>query len=381
MRIAVVGAGFSGAVFAREVAEAGLDVDVFDGRDHVAGNCHTSQDETTGVTVHRYGPHLFHTKHRHVVDYLARFVELRPNQHRVRATTASGVYNMPLNLLSMNQFFGTKLGPAAMRRLLDERRDRSIASPANFEEQALSMMGRELYEEFFAGYTRKQWGRSPTDLPASVLKRLPMRFEFDDRYFSDPYEVLPVEGYTFAVERMLTHDRIRVKLSTPVAAPDLDEYGHVVWTGPIDAYFGHRHGRLAYRTLDFEWTTADHPFQGCSVMNYCEETIPYTRIAEHNYFEPWAQHDRSVVGIEYSRECGPNDIPYYPVRLAEDRSHLAGYVELARATSDVSFLGRLGTYRYLDMDATIDQALGAATTFLRQMRRSEPVPAFFYDPL
>jgi UDP-galactopyranose mutase len=381
MKFLVVGAGLSGAVVARELSEAGHLVDVVDERHHVAGNCYTERDSETGVLVHRYGPHLFHTKRRRVVDFLLRFTELRPNQHRVRATTRSGVYSMPLNLLSMNQFFGTKHGPAGMRAMIDEIRDRSIDQPTTFEEQALSMMGDDLYREFFAGYTEKQWGRSPTSLPASILKRLPMRFEYDDRYFADPFEFLPQDGYTVAVERMLDHDGIRLQLGTSAAASDGTSYDHVVWTGPLDAYFGHEYGRLAYRTLDFDWQVTDHPYQGCSVMNYCAPDVTHTRIAEHGYFEPWTSHDRSIIGIETSRECGDADIPYYPVRLTDDQEILRRYVDAARGLDGVTFVGRLGTYRYLDMDASIDEALTAAATMLDHIADRRPVPAFSVDPL
>ena len=381
MRISIVGAGFSGAVVGRELAEGGHDITVIDGRDHVAGNCHTTRDEETGVLVHRYGPHLFHTKHAHVFAYLRRFTEVRTSQHRVKATTRSGIYSMPLNLLSMNQFFGTKLDPDGMRALIETKRSTEIDTPVTFEDQALSMMGPDLYREFFSEYTSKQWGRQPTELPASVLKRLPMRFDYNDRYFSDPHEALPVDGYTKAIERMLDHERIEVRLATLVGPADLGGFDHVVWTGPIDAYFDHRFGRLAYRTLDFAWEQERHPFQGCSVMNYCEADVAHTRIAEHNYFEPWAEHERSIIGIETSRECEPGDIPYYPVRLANDHELLQQYVELAGQSSGVTFLGRLGTYRYLDMDATINEALGASAEMLRRLADGRRLDAFHVDPL
>jgi UDP-galactopyranose mutase len=244
------------------------------------------------------------------------------------------------------------------------------------------MMGRELYEEFFAGYTAKQWGRHPTELPASVLKRLPMRFTYDDRYFADPYEVLPVDGYTAAVGRMLDHERIDVTLGSEMSASDLaGVYGHIFWTGPLDAYFQHVSGRLSYRTLDFEWQTVDGEFQGCSVMNYSESEVGHTRIADHKYFEPWTERDASVIGIETSRECGVGDIPYYPVRLADDQRTLGEYVELAKSCSGVTFLGRLGTYRYLDMDGTIHEALEASRQTLQLLDEGRRVPVFFTDPL
>lgn len=377
---AIVGAGFSGAVVARQLAEAGHRITVFDSRDHVAGNCHTGRHET-GVMVHTYGPHIFHTQHEHVWTYINRFATMRPYNHRVKATSGGGIYSLPVNLLTINQFFGTTFTPAEAEAFIATKSDKSIVAPVTFEDQALKFVGRELYEAFFSGYTKKQWGVDPTELPASILARLPVRFTYEDSYFSHPYQAIPEHGYTPIVEAILDHPSIEVNLNTTFSRSRNGDFDHVFWTGPIDAYFDYEHGRLGYRTLDFEQQVSDGDFQGCPVMNYCDETIPYTRITEHKHFAPWESHDRTVTYREFSRLCEPNDIPYYPIRLVKEKEQLLNYVQLARRADGVTFLGRLGTYRYLDMDVTIHEALSAAERTLKHLADSTTLPAFFTDPL
>ena len=377
---AVVGAGFSGAVAARGLADAGHEVDVFDARDHVAGNCHTRRHDT-GVLVHVYGPHIFHTPHERVWDYVRRFATMRPYRHRVRAVVGDRAYQMPMNLGLINAFFGTSMTPEEAERFVAARADATIREPASFEEQALRLVGRELYEAFFAGYTRKQWGVEPRELPASILARLPLRFTDDDSYFNHPYQGIPDGGYTPIVEAILDHPRVRVHLARAVSRRELAAFDHVLWTGPIDAYFDHEHGRLGYRTLDFEPEVADGDYQGCPVVNYCDASVPWTRITEHKHFAPWESHERTVVYREYSRECGPTDVPYYPIRLVREQEQLGRYVARARAARGVTFLGRLGTYRYLDMDTTIHEALGLVDVILGALGDGGTLPAFAVDPL
>jgi len=380
-RIGVAGAGFSGAVIARELAEAAHQVTVFDSRDHVAGNCHTVRDPETDVMVHVYGPHIFHTQHRHVWEYINRFGEMCPYRHRVKATVCGSVYSLPVNLHTINQFFGTAMGPAEAERFVSSRARRTVGAPLTFEDQGLAFVGPELYEAFFAGYTAKQWGLEPADLPASILRRLPVRFNYDDSYFDHPYQGIPARGYTAIVEAILDHPRIEVNLSTPLMADEAGGFDHVIWTGPIDAYFGHLYGRLGYRTLDFEREVHSGDVQGCPVMNYCDVDVPYTRITEHKHFAPWERHDGSVVYREYSRACGPDDIPYYPIRQVREKRQLLQYLGLAEASSGVTFVGRLGTYRYLDMDVTIHEALATAAVVVRALAARSPVPSFAIDPL
>ena len=376
MRFGIAGAGFSGAVIARELAEAGHTAVVHDTRDHVAGNCHTARDEQTGVMVHRYGPHIFHTGNERVWEYVTGYGEMVPYNHRVRTTVGGTVHLLPVNLLTINQLFGVALRPDEAREFVAEQADTTIEEPANFEEQALRFMGRKLYEAFFEGYTRKQWGLPPTEIPAAVLKRLPLRFTYEDSYFDHPHQAIPREGYTAIVERILDHPGIEVRLSTPYTAADRGLYDHSVWTGPLDAWFDHRLGRLGYRTLDFEEIRAEGDYLGCPVMNFGDLDVPYTRIAEHKHFAPWESHESTVCFREFSRLAGEDDIPYYPIRLADDKALLTSYLEAARAEEGVTFAGRLGTYRYLDMDVTIAEALAAADGILQAVADGERLPSF-----
>mgnify|MGYP003333159244 FL=1 len=380
LRVAVVGAGFSGAVVARELAEAGHVIEVYESRDHVAGNCHTVRHDT-GVMVHVYGPHIFHTQHERVWEYVQRFATFKPYRHRVRAMVGEKAYQMPMNLGLINAFFGKKFTPKEAEAFVASQADSTITDPKSFEEQGLRLVGRRLYEAFFAGYTRKQWGVDPKELPASILARLPLRFTDDDSYFNHPHQGIPEHGYTALVEAILDHPRITVHLSTRMPRARLAEFDHAFWSGPIDAYFNFEHGRLAYRTLDFKPEVVQGDFQGCPVVNYCDAQVPYTRITEHKHFAPWESHDRSVIYREYSRLCDENDTPYYPVRLVQEKEQLLKYVQLARNEKGVTFLGRLGTYRYLDMDVTIHEALNVADTAKLSIAQGKSIPAFVTDPL
>jgi len=380
LRVVVVGAGFSGAVVARELAEAGHHIEVFESRDHVAGNCHTERHDT-GVMVHVYGPHIFHTQHERVWRYVQRFGNFKPYRHRVRAMVGDKAYQMPMNLGLINAFFGTNFTPQEAEAFVAAQADATITNPQSFEEQGLRLVGRELYEAFFAGYTRKQWGLDPRELPASILARLPLRFTDDDSYFSHPHQGIPEHGYTPIVQAMLDHPNISVHLSTRMPRARLAEFDHAFWSGPIDAYFDFEHGRLAYRTLDFEPEVVEGDHQGCPVVNYCDVDVPYTRITEHKHFAPWESHDKSVIYREYSRLCEANDTPYYPVRLVQEKTQLLEYVQLARNEQGVTFLGRLGTYRYLDMDVTIHEALNVADAAKAAIAAGRPIPAFVVDPL
>ncbi len=379
MRFGIAGAGFSGAVIAREVAESGHDVVVFETRHHVGGTCHTERDRETHVMVHRYGPHIFHTGNERVWAYVNRFATMMPYNHRVRTTVHGRVYLLPVNLLTINQLFETAFSPTEARAFIAEQADSSISEPRNFEEQALKFMGRRLYEAFFHGYTRKQWGLPPTEIPASVLKRLPLRFSYEDSYFAHPHQAIPRDGYTPVVERILDHPRIEVRLSNGYPDSSRDEFDHSIWTGPLDAWFGHRFGRLGYRTLDFEEIRAAGDYLGCAVMNYGDIEVPYTRIAEHKHFAPWEEHEATVCYRETSRLAEEGDVPYYPIRLANDKTILTRYVDAARTETGVTFVGRLGTYRYLDMDVTIAEALTAADGILQAVRGRSAIPSLFVD--
>ncbi len=383
----MVGAGLSGAVIGRQLAEAGHQITVLDSRDHIGGNCHTERDAETGVLVHVYGPHIFHTDDAEVWDYVNQFETFMPYKNRVKSTTRgrSGVqevFSLPVNLHTINQFFRKTLGPREAHDFITkEQADTSIETPETFEEQAMRFVGKELYEAFFKGYTIKQWGMHPSELPASILKRLPVRFNYDDNYFFHKFQGMPKNGYTAMIATILDHPGITVKLGTTFERPQAGDYDHVFYSGPLDGWFDYDLGRLGYRTLDFERFTHQGDYQGCAVMNYGEEDVPYTRITEHKHFAPWETHEGSVCYREFSRTAEPEDIPYYPVRQVKEKALLADYVKLAEETEGVTFVGRLGTYRYLDMDVTIREALETARGFLNCARTGAKVPAFFTAPL
>jgi UDP-galactopyranose mutase len=379
--IAIVGAGFSGAVIANQLAQAGYTVDVFESRAHIAGNCHSERDPETNVMVHVYGPHIFHTDNERAWEFVNRFAEFKPYVNRVKAITGGRVFTLPINLLTINNFFGKTFRPAEAQAFLESVADKSIENPQTFEEQALRFVGRELYEAFFKTYTIKQWGLQPSELPASILKRLPVRFNYDDNYFNHKYQGMPANGYTELVENILNVPGVTVHLNTRFDPADKGKYEHVFYSGPIDAWFKHAEGRLPYRTLDFEVFRAEGDYQGNAVVNYCDDAQPYTRITEHKHFSPWEQHAGTVCYKEYSRQCEENDTPYYPIRQAREKAQLEKYVALANEEANVTFVGRLGTYRYLDMDVTINEALITADKFLAAAKGGTRLGAFSIDPL
>jgi UDP-galactopyranose mutase len=379
--IAIVGAGFSGAVIANQLAKAGYTVEVFESRPHVAGNCHSERDADTGVMLHVYGPHIFHTDNERAWEFVNRYAEFKPYVNRVKAITNGKVFTLPINLLTINQFFNKTFHPKEAEAFLMTLGDKSIENPQTFEEQALRFVGRDLYEAFFKTYTVKQWGLQPSELPASILKRLPVRFNYDDNYFSHKYQGMPAEGYTALVQNIIDVPGVTVHLNTRFDPALKGDYDHVFYSGPIDAWFNHAEGRLPYRTLDFETFRDTGDYQGNAVINYCDNAQPYTRITEHKHFSPWEQHEKSIMYAEYSRQCEEKDIPYYPIRMARDKEQLERYINLAQQESNVTFVGRLGTYRYLDMDVTINEALITSDKFLECARDKAAMPAFTINPL
>lgn len=380
MKFSIVGAGFTGAVLAHKLAKAGHIVYIFESRNHLAGNCYSERDEKTGVMMHVYGPHIFHTDNEEVWNYINQFTEFMPYVNRVKATSQGQVFSLPINLHTINQYFGKTLNPTEAKAFIQSIAESSIEEPKSFEEQAMKFVGKDLYEAFFKGYTIKQWGISPTELPASILKRLPVRFNYDDNYFNHKYQGMPKEGYTPIVEAMLNHENITLYLNTTFSAEQVKDFDHVFYSGSVDSWFNYEEGRLGYRTLDFVREDHQGDYQGCAVMNYGDQQVPYTRITEHKYFAPWEQHENTVIFKEYSRACEEKDIPYYPIRQLKEKALLNTYFEKAKMQSSVSFLGRLGTYRYLDMDATIAEALAASKYTLALISEGKSIPAFFVDP-
>lgn len=359
----IVGAGFYGATIAERAAASGLRVLVIDRRPHIAGNAFTEAHGETGIEVHRYGPHFFHTSNEEVWDYVRRFASFVPYELRVWSAHRGQVYPLPINLATICQFFGRRMSPAEARELIaSQTGDLPPGEPSNLEDKAIRSIGRPLYEAFIRGYTHKQWQTDPRELPASIITRLPVRYSFDTRYFSDRFQALPAEGYTPLVERMLSHERIRVMLGVDWAGvrSSIPPTLPVVYTGPIDQYFGYSEGELSWRTTGFETETVPTgDFQGTAVINYPDGDVPFTRILEyrHLYPERDSPPDRTVIVREYPRFASRADEPFYPIDTAADRRILARYRERAAQEASVHFGGRLGTYSYLDMHQAIALAL------------------------
>lgn len=367
--LVVVGSGLFGLTIAEQAAsELGLKVAIIDRRSHIGGNAYSEKEAQTGIEVHRYGAHLFHTSNERVWEYVNRFTDFTNYVHRVYTRHNDEVFPMPINLGTINQFFRSAYGPAEAKALIREQAGELAGTdPQNLNDKGIQLIGRPLYEAFIKHYTGKQWQTDPKDLPADIIKRLPVRYTYDNRYFNDKYEGLPVDGYTAWLERMAAHPNIEVHLDTDF----FDENGEfskanvvgqvpVVYTGPVDRYFDFVEGDLSWRTIDLEEEVLPiEDFQGTSVMNYPDENVPYTRIHEFRHFHPERDYtkDATVIMREFSRFAEKGDEPYYPINTDVDRSKLLKYRDLSRGESSVLFGGRLGTYKYLDMHMAIGAAL------------------------
>jgi UDP-galactopyranose mutase len=369
----VVGSGFFGLTVADRCArELGLTVQVIDRRDHLGGNAYSELEPQTGIEVHRYGAHLFHTSNTRVWEYVNRFTTFTNYQHRVYTTHRGEVFPMPINLGTINQYNRSAFTPDEARAWVAKHASSLRGEPSNLEEKAISLIGEPLYNAFIKGYTAKQWQTDPRELGADIISRLPVRYTYDNRYFSDTYEGLPTDGYTAWLERMVDHPNITLTLSTDffdTTQPWNKEatVGQlpIVFTGPVDRYFDFVHGELSWRTLDFESEVVPiGDFQGTSVMNYADLDVPFTRIHEFRHFHPERDYpeDATVIMREFSRFADRSDEPYYPVNAAQDRERLLAYRDLARGEKDVVFGGRLGTYQYLDMHMAIASALNTFDT-------------------
>ncbi|MFC7790067.1 UDP-galactopyranose mutase [Microbacterium sp. MAHUQ-60] len=370
MDLLVVGSGFFGLTIAERAAAAGRKVTVIDRRPHIGGNAYSEAEPETGIEVHRYGAHLFHTSNPTVWEYVNRFTTFTDYVHRVYTRHKNVVYPMPVNLGTINQFFQAAYSPSEARALIrDQAGEFDVKTAQNFEEKGIALVGRPLFEAFFRDYTAKQWQTDPHQLSGDIVSRLPVRYTYDNRYFSDTWEGLPTDGYTAWLERMADHPNIEVKLdvdffdeSQPLNKAATVGRLPIVYTGPVDRYFDYAEGALSWRTLDFEQEVLDvGDFQGTSVMNYPDLDVPFTRIHEFKHFHPERKDvfdsDRTVIMREFSRFANREDEPYYPVNTAADRDGLLAYRELAKGEDDVHFGGRLGTYQYLDMHMAIGSAL------------------------
>jgi UDP-galactopyranose mutase len=368
--LVVVGSGFFGLTIAERCAnDLGLRVLVLERRHHLGGNAYSERDPETGIEVHKYGAHLFHTSNEKVWEYVNRFTTFTDYKHRVFGSYRGQVYSLPMNLGLINQFFGRSHTPQEARELIAGQASEIATEDAtNLEEKAVSLIGRPLYEAFIKGYTAKQWQTDPTKLSADIITRLPVRYTFENGWFSDTHEGLPTDGYTAWLTRMADHPNIKVRLETDFLDPsnglaeELRGRVPIVYTGPVDEYFANSEGRLSWRTVDLEASVEDvDDFQGTGVVNYNDQDVPFTRIIEFKHFHPERAKThlpgKTVIVHEYSRFAEDDDEPYYPVNTAEDRAKLLKYRELATREPMVLFGGRLGTYKYLDMHMAIGSAL------------------------
>ena len=352
----IVGAGLYGAVLAHEAMRAGKSVLVLDRRGHIGGNVYTEKVE--GIQVHRYGAHIFHTNSREVWDYVNDFAEFNRYTNTPVANYRGEIYSLPFNMFTFNRMWGVVTPAEAAAEIERQRRAAGITEPRNLEEQAISLVGTDIYEKLVRGYTEKQWGRPCTELPAFIIRRLPVRLTYDNNYFNARYQGIPIGGYTAMVEKMLAGAEIRLDTDYLADKATWDAQAElVVYTGAIDAYFGSCYGALEYRSVRFETETLDTPnYQGNAVVNYTDRETPWTRIIEHKWFDP-ADQPKTVISREFSSEWKPGDEPYYPVNDAKNAALYARYRALADKEEKTVFGGRLGEYRYYDMDKVIEAAL------------------------
>ncbi len=359
----IVGAGLYGAVFAREAAKRGKSCLVIDKRDHIAGNIYTKDVED--IQVHQYGAHIFHTNNKEVWDYVNSYATFNRYTNSPVANYHGELYNLPFNMNTFNKMWGVVTPAEAQAKIEEQRREANITEPKNLEEQAISLAGKDIYEKLVKGYTEKQWGRPCTELPSFIIKRLPLRFTFDNNYFNALYQGIPVEGYTAMVANLLDGIEVRLGVDYLADKENLDALAEkVVYTGPIDAYFGFKLGYLEYRSVRFETEVLDmENYQGNAVVNYTDRETPFTRIIEHKHFV-FGTQPKTVISREYSSEWKPGDEPYYPVNDEKNGGLYQQYKALADQESKVIFGGRLGEYKYYDMDKVIESALAKAAEVL-----------------
>lgn len=361
-RVLVAGSGFFGLTIARLIAEDNIaDVKVVEKRSHIGGNAYSEIDASTGVDVHKYGSHIFHTSNEDVWSWVNQFSNFHPYEHRVYANSGGKLYSLPVSLLTLSQLYERHITPEEAGEIIPGLSKVISKKGKSFEAMAIETIGPEVYRAFFEGYTKKQWQTDPKDLPGEVFGRLPVRANLDSRYFSDTYQAMPSGGYGALFEKLADHKRINLQTQADFFAQELGEFDLVIYTGPLDAYFNYSHGQLSWRTLDFEFETKNiDDFQGTSVINYSDIEVPYTRVHEFKHFmhPELRPRGKTVIAREYSRWADPvMDEPYYPVNSASDKKLLEKYRALTKKEKGVIFGGRLGTYKYLDMHMAIASAL------------------------
>ncbi|BCA34277.1 UDP-galactopyranose mutase [Bacillus thuringiensis] len=353
----IVGAGLFGAVFAHEASKKGKKCLVIDKRNHIGGNVYTENIE--GINVHKYGAHIFHTNNKKIWDYVNSFVEFNRYTNSPVANFKGEIYNLPFNMNTFNKLWGVITPQEAKEKIEEQKRDAKITEPKNLEEQAISLVGTDIYEKLIKGYTEKQWGRSATELPAFIINRLPVRFTYDNNYFNDKYQGIPIGGYNVIIEKMLENSEVRLGIDFFENREELEGMAHkVVFTGMVDQFFDYKYGVLEYRSLQFENEIISNidNYQGNAVVNYTDRETPYTRIIEHKHFE-FGSQEKTVITKEYPSEWKPGDEPYYPINNKKNTELYKKYKELADKEDNVIFGGRLATYKYYDMHQIIGSAL------------------------
>jgi UDP-galactopyranose mutase len=354
----VVGAGFYGCTVAEHASSMGFKTIVIDRRDHIGGNAYSEIHPETGIEIHKYGPHIFHTSNQKVVDYLTRFTDWTPFLNRVYSVSQGKVYSLPINLHTISQFVGKALSPKEAREWVRANSDVQGVED-NLETKAISLVGRPLYEALIKGYTEKQWQTSPTKLPSSIISRLAVRYSYDNNYYNSMFQAMPADGYTAIFSRMLSRSNIEIRTGVDWKTVR-HEFSHLptVYSGPIDEYFDYRFGALGWRTVDFQWETHLGDYQGNLCVNYADLGVPYTRIAEYKHAYPRRNYgNKTVIAKEFSRFAGEGDEPYYPINTLEDQTLLQKYQTLCAGEPNVHFGGRLATYQYLDMHQAVSLAM------------------------
>lgn len=371
LKYLVVGAGFYGAVIAERIAnDLGEKVLVVDKRKHIAGNCYSNPESSTGIECHEYGSHIFHTSDERVWNYIKGFTTFNSYIHTVLTKSSGCVFQIPINLATINSYYSKSFNPSEARKFLKSKiSDENIKNPKNFEEKAISLIGRDLYSAFIKGYTLKQWETNPTNLPAETISRLPVRYNYNNRYFSDRYEGIPTNGYTHLFENLLRQNNITISLGVDFfnIREKIPNDCQIIYSGPIDKYFDYKYGQLGWRTVRFEKEILDiDDFQGTSVMNYANENCAFTRIHEFKHFHPEREAQRgTVIYKEFSEFPTKNSEPYYPINTLKDQKIYQKYLSEAAKEKNVHFGGRLGAYKYWDMDKCIAKALGAYETTIK----------------
>lgn len=352
----IVGSGLFGSIFAYEAGKKGKQCLVVEKRDHIGGNIYTKEVE--GIQVHQYGAHIFHTSNREVWEYVQQFAEFNRYTNSPVANYKGEIYNLPFNMNTFNKLWGVVTPAEAKAKIEEQAAAYRTEHSANLEEQALNLVGKDIYEKLIKGYTEKQWGHRATELPPEIIKRLPVRYIYDNNYFNDIYQGIPIGGYTAMIEKMLAKAEVRLGVDYLEHKDELDALAEkVVYTGPIDAYYGYQFGELEYRSVSFETEVLDQPnYQGNAVVNYTEYEVPYTRIIEHKHFE-FGTQDKTVISREYPAAWKKGDEPYYPVNNEKNNMLYHSYEELAKEEKKVIFGGRLGTYKYMDMHHVVAEAL------------------------